>query len=95
MIYIFNILISLICIFLIIIFYYFKINIFNDYFENHVVIFLFKLLIISMFICLFIYNFSISNYKIFVISGVLNFTFFHILEGFVIQKKLLKNEIKN
>ena len=94
MIYIYNISISLICVSLIIVFYYFKINIFNDYFKNHVVIFLFKLLIISMFIYLFIYNFSISNYKIFIVSGGFNFTFFHILEGFLTRKIILKDETK-
>ena len=94
MIYIFNIIISLICIFLTIIFYYFKINIFNDYFKNHLVIFLFKLLIISMFIYFFIYNFSISDYKIFIVSGGFNFTFFHALEGFLSREIILKDEAK-
>ena len=64
----------------------------NNLFRNHTIIFLIKLIIISMFIYVFIYNFSISNYKIFIISGTFNLTFFHALEGFLIQKFLFKNE---
>ena len=95
MIYIFNFIISALCMFSILFYNYYTHNIIKNYFKNHTIFFLLKLLFISMFICFFIYNFSISNYKIFIISGVLNFTLFHILEGFVVQKNLLKNEIKN
>ena len=95
MIYMFNVIISILCILSIFFYNYYTRGIIKNYFKNHTIFFLLKLLFISMFICFFIYNFSISNYKIFIISGVLNFTFFHVLEGFVIQKNLFKNEIEN
>ena len=92
MIYIFNVLISLLCFIpIIIIKKYPKISR-NNHFKNHVIIFILKLLFISMFIYIFIHNFNISNYKIFIISGTINFTFFHILEGFVNQKNFTRNE---
>ena len=90
MIIIFNFLISLFCIINIIIFYYLKIKLSKNYFSNHVLIFILKLSFISMFIYFFIFNLSISNYKQFIISGYLNFTIFHIIEGIISQKKILK-----
>ena len=95
MIYIFNAIISLLCIILIFACKHFKKKILENYFKKHTSIFLFKLLFISMLIYFFIYNFSISNYRIFIISGYINFTIFHIIEGFVNQKNLFNNEIKN
>ncbi len=90
MIIIFNFLISLFCIINIIIFYYLKIKLSKNYFSNHALIFILKLSFISMFIYFFIFNLSISNYKQFIISGYLNFTIFHIIEGIISQKKILK-----
>ena len=90
MIYIFNVIIALLCLIPILCF---KTHLIN-YFKNHALIFFIKLLFISMFIYFFIYNFSISNYKIFIISGYINFTFFHILEGIVSQKLITKNDYK-
>ena len=91
MIYIFNVIIVLLCLIPILCF---KTHLIN-YFKNHAWIFFIKLLFISMFIYFFIYNFNISNYRIFIISGYINFTIFHIIEGFVKQNKLFNNEIKN
>ncbi len=90
MIIIFNFLISLFCIINIIIFYYLKIKLSKNYFSNHALIFILKLSFISMFIYFFIFNLSISNYKQFIISGVFNFTLFHIIEGLISQKKIFK-----
>ena len=90
MIIIFNFLISLFCIINIIIFYYLKIKLSKNYFSNHALIFILKLSFISMFIYFFIFNLSISNYKQFIISGYLNLTIFHIIEGIISQKKILK-----
>ena len=86
MIYIFNIIIALLCIILII-FYNSQKQKIKNHFKKHTLILLIKLLFISMFIYFFIHNFSISNYRIFIISGYINFTIFHIIEGFVNQKK--------
>ena len=94
MIYLFNVLITLICV-VPIIFYYSQKTPIQNHFKKHTLIFLIKLLFISMFIYFFIFNFSISNYRIFIISGYINFTIFHIIEGFVNQKKIFNNEIKN
>ena len=88
MIIIFNFLISLFCIINIIIFYYLKIKLSKNYFSNHALIFILKLSFISMFIYFFIFNLSISNYKQFIISGYLNFTIFHIIEGIISQKNI-------
>ena len=64
----------------------------ENHFRNHAIIFVVKILFISMFIYFFIFNLSISNYKIFIISGYINFTFFHIIEGLINQKILLKDD---
>ena len=95
MILIFNAIITLLCITSILACKFFKSFFLNNYFKNHTFIFLVKLLFISMFICFYIYNFSISNYRIFIISGYINFTIFHTIEGFVNQKNLFNNETKN
>ena len=95
MIYIFNFSIAIISIISIFITYFYPQLIFNNHFKNHTVIFLLKLFFISMFIYFFIFNLSISNYKIFIISGYINFTIFHLIEGFVNQKNLFNNENNN
>ena len=92
MIFIFNLIISAICLMLILCIKIYPKIILSNHFKNHIIIFLLKLFFISMFIYFFIYNFSISNYKIFIISGYINFTFFHIIEGLVNQKILLKDD---
>ena len=94
MIYIFNFTISVLLVISMIIIYFNKNSLSQNYYKKHFIIFIVKLLFISMFIYFFIFNLSISNYKIFIISGYINFTFFHIIEGFINQKILLKNEKK-
>ena len=94
MIFIFNLIVSFFCLIPIIILLKYPKLIQNNPFYNHYVIFILKVLFISMFIYIFIYNFSISNYKIFIVSGVFNFTFFHILEGFLSRGIILKDETK-
>ena len=94
MIYIFNFLISILSLIPIIILYFNKNLLINNYYKNHSIIFIIKLLFISMFIYFFIFNFSISDYKIFIISGYFNFIFFHIIEGLMNQKILLQNDYK-
>ena len=95
MLLIFNIIISILCIISILIIKFYPSIVRKNHFKNHVIIFIIKLLFISMFICFFIFNLSIPNYKIFIISGYVNFTIFHIIEGFLNQKILLEHEIKN
>ena len=95
MIYIYNFIISIICLIPIVLFISFPELILANHFKNHMTMFIIKLLFISMFICFFIFNFSIQNYKIFIISGYINFTIFHTIEGFVTQKIISKNENKN
>ena len=94
MLLIFNIIIAILCLIPILIIKFNPLIVYKNHFKNHVIILIIKLLFISMFICFFIFNLSISNYKIFIISGYINFTFFHIIEGFINQKILLKNEKK-
>ncbi len=59
--------------------------------KNHVIFFLCKLIIISMFIYIFIFNLSISNYKLFIIIGCFIFVVFHFIEGFILQNILTKH----
>ena len=92
MIFIFNLLISFFSLLAIALIQYFPHLIKQNYFKNHLIIFILKFLFISMFIYIFIFNFSISDYTIFIISGYFNFTFFHIIEGIINQKILLKND---
>lgn len=92
MIFIFNLFIALFSLIIIILIKYRPQLIKNNYFKNHLILFILKFLFISMFIYIFIFNFSISDYKIFIISGYFNFTFFHIIEGIINQKILLKND---
>ena len=94
MIYVFNVIISFLSILPIILFYFYPQYVLKNRFKNHIIIFILKVAIISMFIYIFIFNFSISNYKIFIISGCVNFTFFHILEGVLSQKLIIKNDNK-
>ena len=60
-------------------------------FKNHLIFFLCKLIIISMFIYIFLSNLSISDYKLFIIVGCFIFVVFHFIEGFIIQNILTKN----
>ena len=92
MIFIFNLLIALFCSISILIVYLIPAIILTNHFKNHIIIFIVKLFFISMFIYFFIFNFSISDYKKFIISGYFNFTFFHIIEGLIYQKILLKDD---
>ena len=94
MILIFNIIIAFLCIIPIILVKVYPKIVHKNHFKNHAIIFTVKILIISMFIYFFIFNLSISNDKIFIISGYINFTFFHIIEGLINQKILLKNDEK-
>jgi len=57
----------------------------------HFKIFLCKLIIISMFIYIFLSNLSVPDSRIFIIVGCFIFVVFHFIEGFIVQKKILKN----
>ena len=59
--------------------------------KNHLMFFLWKLIIISMFIYVFLSNLSISDYKLFIIVGCFIFVVFHFIEGFIIQNILTKD----
>jgi len=59
--------------------------------KNHLIFFLCKLIIISMFIYIFLSNLSISNYKLFIIIGCFIFVVFHFIEGFILQNILTKH----
>ena len=59
--------------------------------KNHLIFFLCKLIIISMFIYIFLSNLSISDYKLFIIVGCFIFVVFHFIEGFIIQNILIKD----
>ncbi len=63
----------------------------NAYFKQHILTFLIKLIIISMFIYIFISNLSISNTKLFIIVGCFIFVVFHFIEGFILQKTIINN----
>ena len=94
MLIIFNAIIAFLSIIPIIIIKAYPEIVYKNHFRNHAIIFVIKILFISMFIYFFIFNLSISNYKIFIISGYINFTFFHITEGLISQKILLKDDKK-
>ena len=66
----------------------------KNHFKNHAIIFIIKILFISMFIYFFINNFKGSDFKVFIISGYTNLALFHIIEGFFIQKIIKKNDIR-
>ena len=66
---------------------YFK----KNYFQQHILFFFTKLLIISMFIYIFISNLSISNSKLFIIVGCFICVFFHFIEGFILQRTIIDN----
>ena len=59
--------------------------------KNHLIFFLCKLIIISMFIYIFLSNLSIPDFKLFIVVGCFIFVAFHFIEGFIVQKKILKN----
>ena len=59
--------------------------------KNHWMLFLLKSVIISMFIYIFISNLSISNTKLFILVGCIVFVLFHFIEGYVLQRILLKD----
>ncbi len=92
MLIIFNAIVAFLSIIPIIIIKAYPAIVYKNHFRNHAIIFVIKILFISMFIYFFIFNLSISNYKIFIISGYINFTFFHITEGLISQKILLKDD---
>ena len=92
MLIIFNAIIAFLSIIPIIIIKAYPEIVYKNHFRNHAIIFVIKILFISMFIYFFIFNLSISNYKTFIISGYINFTFFHITEGLISQKILLKDD---
>jgi len=70
----------------------FKPSLFNQsYLKQHILIFLTKLIIISMFIYIFISNLSISNTKLFIIVGCFICVIFHFIEGFFLQKTIIDN----
>jgi len=88
-IWIFNLCISLFCCIPIIL--YFKIPALQkQHFKNHFIIFIIKLLFISMFIYIIIHNFNGVDLQLFIITGYSNFVIFHIIEGIISQKNLLK-----
>ena len=58
---------------------------------NHIMIFLIKIIIISMFIYVFISNLGILDSKLFIIVGCCISVVFHFIEGFVLQKILTEN----
>mgnify|MGYP006198075629 FL=1 len=94
MIFTFNVIIFFLSIIPTILFYVYPQFVLKNRFKNHIMIFILKVAIISMFIYIFIFNFNISNYKIFIVSGYSNFTFFHIIEGLISQKILLRHDDK-
>jgi len=86
---IFNLIITLLC--LIPIFLYYKIPSLTKFnLKKHIIIFISKLLIISMFIYFFINNFKGSDFKLFIITGYINLAVLHIIEGFIVQKLIFK-----
>ena len=88
-IWIFNLCISLFCCIPIIL--YFMIPALQKrHFKNHFIIFIIKLLFISMFIYIIIHNFNGVDLQLFIITGYSNFVIFHIIEGIISQKNLLK-----
>ena len=64
---------------------------YKSYLKQHILIFLTKLIIISMFIYIFISNLSISNTKLFIIVGCFICVIFHFIEGFILQKTIINN----
>tara|TARA_B110000116_G_C16760741_1_gene548254 strand:- start:224 stop:511 length:288 start_codon:yes stop_codon:yes gene_type:complete len=94
MLIIFNIIIAFLSIIPIIIIKHYPKIVHENHFKNHAIIFFIKLLFISMFISFFIFNLSILNYKIYIVSGYINCTFFHILEGIVSRNIFSKHDTK-
>ena len=85
----FNICIAFICIVPIILYIKFP-SIANNHFKNHFLIFIIKLLFISMFIYIIIHNFNGVDLQLFIITGYGNFFIFHIIEGIISKNNLLK-----
>ncbi|MBI64856.1 MAG: hypothetical protein CMG64_00985 [Candidatus Marinimicrobia bacterium] len=85
---IFNVCISFFCLIPVYYTYYQKPQNIKNYFKKHILIFFIKLLFISMFIYLFINNFNGLNIQLFIITGYINFTIFHFIEGFISQKNI-------
>ena len=63
----------------------------KNYFKQHILFFLIKLIIISMFIYIFISNLSVFNSKLFIIVGCFICVVFHFIEGFILQKIITNN----
>ena len=85
-----SIMIGICCIPVLILSY--KPNIFiKNHLKIHLIFFLCKLIIISMFIYIFLSNLSISNYKLFIIIGCFIFVVFHFIEGFILQRTIIDN----
>ena len=73
------------------VFLYYKIpDLTKKHFKNHLLIFIIKILFISMFIYFFINNFKGSDFNLFIITGYINLAIFHIIEGFMVQKIIFK-----
>jgi len=85
----FNICISCICIVPIILYIQLS-SLKNTHFKNHFLIFIIKLLFISMFIYIIIHNFNGVDLQLFIITGYSNFLIFHIIEGIISKNNLLK-----
>ena len=94
MLIIFNAIIAFLSIIPIIIIKAYPEIVYKNHFRNHAIIFVIKILFISMFIYFFINNFNGLNIQLFIITGYINFTIFHFIEGFLSQKKHL-NELFN
>ena len=88
--FVFNFCITIFCLIPIYCIYNYKPSKIKNYFKQHAIIIIIKLLFISMFIYFIIHNFKGINIQLFIITGYVNFFIFHILEGIVSQKKLLK-----
>ena len=89
----FHLIISFLCSASILLYYKYP-SLANKHLKNHLIIFLLKLLIISMFIYFFINNFRGSDFRILIVSGYSNLAILHIIEGFLVQKIIKENDIR-
>ncbi len=94
MLLLYSCIILLICLIPIFFIYKYPTSFQKNIFQNHLIIFCIKLIIISMFIYIFISKFSISNIQLFIIVGCFIVVACHFIEGFVLQNILLNNEQK-
>ena len=94
MLLIYSCIILSICLIPIFLIYKYPIIFQKNLFQNHLIIFFIKLIIISMFIYIFLSKFSISEIDLFIIVGCFVVVIFHFIEGFVLQKFVLNNEQK-